>query len=205
MIIDCCLHLSPNCATYITAYSSLLTGIAAALLAYWAIKTYFSSREHETKLSIDFDQKDFILNGTDRVYLDIILKNEGMVAIHTKKRFIKGSDGKAKTIDFTSEDEIETILYSVELQIKKIKNSNLTYDWYDKNQYDPIHEHINLLKDLEIPSDYKHPAFFIEPKETYHFGCWLQLDKGLYEAKVIVIGVKQPDDFWHRKFPFEVK
>jgi len=55
--------------------------------------------------------------------------------------------------------------------------------------------------------DLKDPGFYMEPNESYHLGCWLNLDKGLYEAKVIVVGEKKnlPDDFWHRRLPFEVK
>jgi hypothetical protein len=179
-----------------------LTGIGAIVLAIWAVNRYFRERNGETNLSIELTKTDYVINNYNKVYLDVSLENRGKVAIRTFERFTKGKEAK-----FTYIDKIETIKYSIELQVKRVKQSQtVLYYWFDPNQYAAVTDPINLLTDLEVLGDPKNTPFFIEPNETYHLGCWLQLDKGLYEAKVIVVGrKKKPDEFWHRRFPFEVK
>jgi hypothetical protein len=194
-------------SSMISAFGTLLTGVGAIIIAFWALKKYFRERENETKLFIDLSLTNYNTNNTNQVFLDVYLVNEGMVALHTSKRFEKGPDQKIIEKSFTLEDSVEKIKYSVELQVKRVLKNSVVYDWFDPKQYETVVEHLNLLKDIEVPDDPNHPSFFLEPKEKYHFGCWLTLEKGLYEAKVIVIGDEKtlPNDFWHRRFPFEVK
>lgn len=204
MNIDCCSHITSE---LLSAIGSLLTGVGAILLSIWAIRQYFKTREGETRLSIKLKKTCYNINNSFKVYFDISLENMGTVAIHTRKRFYGNSD-KTDVIEYTYKDSIETVRYSVELQVKRVKQSKTAlYYWFDTNQYEMVTDPINLLTDLEDPDDPKLPPFFIESKETYHLCCWLQLDKGLYEAKVIVVGSedKLPVDFWHRRFSFEVK
>jgi len=192
-------------APVITAIGALFTAIGAIGLAWWAIRKYFKERGNETKLSIDFKHTPYEINNFTSIYLDVQLKNEGLVDIRTFKRFIKGKDGKPKEVDHTWKDENETVKYAIELQVKKVKQTQTAlFNWFDPNQYESVLNPINLLTDIDI-SDLKDPGFYMEPNETYHMGCWLKLDRGLYEAKVIVVGKKLPDEFWTMRFPFEVK
>jgi hypothetical protein len=193
-------------STYISAFGTLLTGISAAVLAYWAIKKYFSARENETKLLIKISNTNYHINNSFQVYIDIFLRNEGIVAFDTCKRFIKNEYGEPEEVEYVWEDMIEKIKYSVELQVKKVKQVPVSYDWSDTNQYETVQAHINLLTDYETPDNTEDPDFFMEPGEIYHLGCWLQLEKGLYEAKVIVVGTesKKRPDYWVRRSPFEV-
>jgi len=191
--------------TMLSAIGTFLTGIGALMLAIWAMEKYSTERKNQTKLVIDYKIIQDYHNNPKSLYLDIILKNKGAVDLHTKKRFKQDENGKSIELPYVYKDSIETIKYSIELQIKKVKDSQVISDWFASEQYEAVVEHINLLKDLEVPEDALHPAFFMEPKEPYHLGVWLNLDKGLYEAKVIVVGAKEPDDFWHRRIPFEVK
>jgi hypothetical protein len=183
---------------FISSFGTLLTGIGACGVAYWAINKYYRDREHETKLSIELTKYNYEIDNS-KFYLDILLKNGGNVPIRTYNRFQKGAEVDASN-GMNWDEEIK---YSIELQIKKVKQTQVAlFDWKDSSQYVTIQEHINLLTDIESPEP---PSFYLEPKDTYHLGCWLQLDKGLYEAKVIFIGEKRRDEFWHRRFPFEVK
>lgn len=194
MNVLCCTDFN----SLISSFGTFLTGIGAIALAFWAINKYFREREHETKLSIELTKYNFEIDDS-KVYLDILLKNGGNVEIHTYNRYQNGMEVDAS--NGMNWDEV--IKYSIELQIKRVKQTQVAlFDWKDSNQYDTIQEHINLLTDIDSPEP---PSFYLEPKDTYHLGCWLQLDKGLYEAKVIVIGERRKDEFWHRRFPFEVK
>ena len=203
MIIGCC-HSSSSIVIYLPAIGSLLTGLAAIILAYWAVNRYFKERKSEPNLSIELKNTDYVIDNNSKVYLDISLENKGIVVFRAFNRF-KKIKGIIQELDYSWKDSKETVKYAIELQIKKSKQGQLVFDWFDPNHYDIVVEHINLLTDLETADLYNHYAFFMEPNEKYHFCCWLQLDKGLYEAKVIVIGQKYPDEFWHRRFPFEIK
>lgn len=203
-----CYYNSCSLIGVLSAIGTLFTGLGAILLAFWAIKKYFSERDNEARLSIEFSSTNYSINNSYYVYLDILLKNEGIVPLYTFKRFYKNNKGKIAAKEYTWKDSIETITFSAELQVKRIKQGQIvSFDWFDKNQYETIIDHLNLLKDLEDTDDPKHYSFFLDSKESYHLGCYVQLNKGLYEAKVIVVGdeKKLPDDFWHRRFPFEVK
>lgn len=194
-------------SNYISSIGTLLTGIAAVILAYWAINKYFKERSDKTKLSIEISNTNYLINGLHQVYIDVLLKNEGIVAVHTFKRFRKNDKGESGEVEYTWKDSIETIKYSVELQLKKVKQNKISYNWFSSDQYEPIFEHINLITDYENPDETNSNPFFIDPGETYHFGSWFQLERGLYEAKVIVVGDENelPDDFWMRRFPIEIK
>ncbi len=209
IILDCCNHLDffSRIAPIGSAIGAILTGFGAFGLAIWVLLKYRRERGRKTKLTIDLLNSNYLINNVNQIYLDVIFKNEGIVELRTFKRFRKDKNGKSTEVEYTWKDSIETVKYSIELQIKKVKQSKVAFDWFDTNQYDTVIEHVNLLKDIEIPDDLKDPAFYIEPSESYHLGCWVQLESGLYEAKVIVVGDKKnlPDDFWHRRFPFEVK
>jgi hypothetical protein len=210
MIINyCCQYFDSlsGLAPIGSAIGALLTGVGASGLALWALLKYKRERENKTKLSIVLSNYNYFINNLNQIYLDVLLKNEGIVEFRTFKRFHKAKKGNPSESEYTWKDSIETVKYSIELQIKKVKQCQVAFDWFDPNQYDTVIDHINLLKDVEIPDDPKDPPFYIEPRESYHLGCWVQLDKGLYEAKVIVVGEQKnlPDDFWTCRFPFEVK
>jgi c-di-AMP phosphodiesterase-like protein len=194
-------------AQMLSAIGTLLTGSGAIILAIWAINKYFKERDNEAKLNIELSNTNYSVNDSHYVYLDVLLKNEGKVSVYTYKRFNKDNKGDPEEAEYTWKDSTEMIKYSIELQIKKVRQSKFSYNWFDSNQYDPIIDHINLLTDHEDPDDMDHHSFFLDQGEIYHLGCWVQLAKGLYEARVIVIGDKNklPDDFWARRFPFEVK
>jgi hypothetical protein len=185
--------------------AAILTTGSAIFTAWWAYNKYGKERENATKLKIELTVKEYEIASEKRLYLDALLINKGKVKIETLSRFL---NGKLKEfVHDDPKDKNEKIRYPLELQIKKLKGDTLWYDWFDKNQYDAIigFEEINLLKDLEVLDDPTHPGFFIEPGESYHFGCWVSLTKGFYEAKVIYLGSDQPDEFWHGRFPFIVK
>jgi hypothetical protein len=188
----------------ITAIGSLLTAVVAGFLALWARQTVLKKRDFNTRLFIE-EMKHTIYKVGDvfQVYIEVKIKNIGLVPVRTCVRF-ESVDGKSQPKKFVYKDKLEEVWYSVELQIKRLKESKITFDWYDKTQYDSIADHINLLSDLEDPDDPKKPSFYLEPNDEYFLGCWVQLDKGLYEAKVIWVGENSDDDFWHRRYPFIV-
>ena len=108
-------------------------------------------------------------------------------------------------MEFAYRDEIETIKYSIELQIKKVKLNHVIYNWFDSQHYETFIEPINLLTDLEPPAKFGDPVFYLEPKDSQHLGCFLALFNGLYEAKVIFIGERKEEDFWTCRKPFIIE
>jgi hypothetical protein len=193
-------HLYFLCFTKIVAsFGQLLTGLAAIFLAYWAWRKYFRERENETKLSIQIEIKTFANASNKQVYISVVLTNKGNVEIRSLNRF-KQKDS------ICYKDNVEIIKYPVSLQVKKVKTTQSASNWFDPNHYEPIDglEEINLLSDLETPEKPNDPSFYLEPKDDYNLGCWLKLEEGFYEAKLIFIGEKLPDEFWTKRFPFEI-
>jgi hypothetical protein len=187
----------------------LITALTILVTAILTLRKYGLQRENQTKLNIEIITYNYVFEGQDYVYLDTILNNVGKVKLGAKYRF----DNKGHFAYNDENDPYEkTLQYSLELQVKRVNKNLYSSYWFEmEKQYSKIDNlnSINLLDDFEVPNDPK-AIFYIEPDESAHFGCWLQLENGLYEAKVIFIGNKKldgkkpSDEYWRRRISFQV-
>ena len=120
----CCHYLSPTIATYLTAIGTLLTGFATVSIVFWAMKKFRINRKSESVLNCKITKKKFEINNSKKIHLDIEFKNDGLVEIRTRKR-VK---------EYVWEDKMEKVKYSIELQIKKVLENSLVFNWFDEKQ-----------------------------------------------------------------------
>ena len=196
---------SSNLVTWLTGPSLISASLLCLSLA-WAAWTKWVSRSFESGLLIDVSvsTKQLTQQGTHLVHLTTTLTNCGhrkLEAPELLTREILENSG-AGWIDYVGD-----------LQIRRINPAlpvgSYAEFWDNAATSAVTPEHISILDEYERVRliDGRRMStinFFMEPGEACKLSTTLVLDGGEYLAKVVVLGDRQPEEFWSQIVWFSV-
>ena len=181
-----------------TDAAEILRDLALAATGVWAAIRFRKERTYEAALEIRFNATVVSVGSLTTTFLEVTLINLGRSMLQARPVPERG---------FVFNDGIEQVRFAGDLKLKRLDpaspGTDVHLDWFSSKSLTDVCE-INLLSEYENFQG-KRIEFWMEPGEVYRLGVPLNLEPGIYLAKITFVGANKTEDFWSRITAFEVK